>query len=107
MPTRFGSTPTQVRALFDQCGGHWMSDALLGKPVCILYLSHLNLIMLSYVVAIGWHLLLNRLARRWSRDYGTHLCTIFCSSWDDLRTTRLQEQKSKKYRRGARWITIW
>ena len=33
IPTRFGSAPTQVRALFDQCGGHWMSDALFGKPV--------------------------------------------------------------------------
>ena len=33
MPTRFGSAPTQVRALFDQCGAHWMSDALFGKPV--------------------------------------------------------------------------
>lgn len=33
IPTRFGSAPTQIRALFDQCGGHWMSDALIGKPV--------------------------------------------------------------------------
>ncbi|CAF1170747.1 unnamed protein product [Adineta steineri] len=37
IPTRFGSTPTQVRALFDQCGGHWMSDALFGKPVGVFF----------------------------------------------------------------------
>ncbi|CAF1420186.1 unnamed protein product [Adineta ricciae] len=37
VPTRFGSAPTQVRALFDQCGGHWMSDALFGKPVGIFF----------------------------------------------------------------------
>lgn len=33
MPTRFGSVPTQMKNLFDACGGHWQSDALIGKPV--------------------------------------------------------------------------
>lgn len=48
MPTRFGSAPTQVRALFDQCGAHWMSDALFGKPVsCLsLLLFHFDLSLL-------------------------------------------------------------
>jgi NAD(P)H dehydrogenase (quinone) len=39
MPTRFGSAPTQMRALFDQCGGLWMSNALFGKPVSFLFHS--------------------------------------------------------------------
>lgn len=33
IPTRFGSVPTQMKTLFDACGGHWLSDALIGKPV--------------------------------------------------------------------------
>jgi len=37
IPTRFGSAPAQVRALFDHCGSHWMSDALYGKPVGIFF----------------------------------------------------------------------
>ena len=35
MPTRFGSVPTQMKNLFDACGNHWHSDALIGKPVTI------------------------------------------------------------------------
>jgi NAD(P)H dehydrogenase (quinone) len=31
VPTRFGSTPTQVRALLDSTGGLWMRGALQGK----------------------------------------------------------------------------
>jgi NAD(P)H dehydrogenase (quinone) len=38
MPTRFGTAPTQIKALFDACGGHWLSDALIGKPVNLLTL---------------------------------------------------------------------
>ena len=33
MPTRFGSVPAQMKALFDACGALWLSDALIGKPV--------------------------------------------------------------------------
>jgi len=33
MPTRFGTLPTQMKTLFDACGTHWLSDALIGKPV--------------------------------------------------------------------------
>ena len=36
MPTRFGSIPTQVKNFFDACGGHWISDALIGKPVSVI-----------------------------------------------------------------------
>ena len=36
MPTRFGTAPTQIKALFDACGSHWLSDALIGKPVYFL-----------------------------------------------------------------------
>jgi NAD(P)H dehydrogenase (quinone) len=49
VPTRFGSVPAQVRTLFDQCGGHWKSDTLIGKPVSILSLSHYNLTLVSYI----------------------------------------------------------
>ncbi len=28
MPTRFGTTPAQVKTLFDSCGGLWMTGAL-------------------------------------------------------------------------------
>lgn len=37
IPTRFGVIPAQIKALFDACGGHWMSDALIGKPVRFLF----------------------------------------------------------------------
>lgn len=37
IPTRFGSAPTQIRALFDRCGGHWWSDTLVGKPAGIFF----------------------------------------------------------------------
>ena len=37
IPTRFGVVPAQIKALFDACGGHWMSDALIGKPVRYLF----------------------------------------------------------------------
>ena len=33
MPTRFGTAPAQIKTLFDACGSHWLSDALIGKPV--------------------------------------------------------------------------
>ncbi len=93
MPTRFGSAPTQMRALFDQCGGHWMSNALFGKPVSFLFHSlsrfHFNLTLLSYTFTIGRHLLLNRLDRWWPRNYGAHQYNLLRSSWDDFRTTRL------------------
>ena len=36
MPTRFGTAPTQIKTLFDACGNHWHSDALIGKPVIYL-----------------------------------------------------------------------
>jgi multimeric flavodoxin WrbA len=32
IPTRFGSAPAQVRALFDATGGLWGAGALVGKP---------------------------------------------------------------------------
>ena len=35
MPTSFGTAPAQMKALFDACGGHWLSDALIGKPVIV------------------------------------------------------------------------
>mmetsp|Transcript_3945 Transcript_3945/g.9948 ORF Transcript_3945/g.9948 Transcript_3945/m.9948 type:complete len:271 (-) Transcript_3945:137-949(-) len=31
-PTRFGMFPAQMKAFFDQTGGHWMKGALVGKP---------------------------------------------------------------------------
>ncbi|TYZ62579.1 hypothetical protein PybrP1_008611, partial [[Pythium] brassicae (nom. inval.)] len=31
-PTRFGMVPSQVKALFDGCGGLWAGKALIGKP---------------------------------------------------------------------------
>ncbi|RLN47303.1 hypothetical protein BBJ28_00002309 [Nothophytophthora sp. Chile5] len=36
-PTRFGSFPAQVKALFDSCGGLWASGALVGKPAGIFF----------------------------------------------------------------------
>jgi hypothetical protein len=33
IPTRFGTVPAQIKTFFDACGGHWLSDALIGKPV--------------------------------------------------------------------------
>jgi multimeric flavodoxin WrbA len=41
VPTRFGTTPSQIKALFDACGKHWLSGALY---VHIIY--HLNFILL-------------------------------------------------------------
>lgn len=38
MPTRFGTAPAQMKALFDACGKHWMADTLIGKPVNLLTL---------------------------------------------------------------------
>lgn len=40
IPTRFGTVPAQIKALFDACGGHWLSDALIGKPVSICALKY-------------------------------------------------------------------
>ncbi len=42
MPTRFGTMPAQIKALFDACGKHWLSDALYGKPVSssVLHITH-------------------------------------------------------------------
>ncbi|RLN38118.1 hypothetical protein BBJ28_00009965 [Nothophytophthora sp. Chile5] len=37
IPTRFGSMPAQVKALFDSCGGLWASGALVGKPAGIFF----------------------------------------------------------------------
>ncbi|CAF0728432.1 unnamed protein product [Brachionus calyciflorus] len=31
LPTRFGTTPAQLKALFDSCGSLWLSGALYGK----------------------------------------------------------------------------
>lgn len=36
-PTRFGSMPAQVKALFDACGGLWTTGALVGKPAGIFF----------------------------------------------------------------------
>ncbi|RLN32738.1 hypothetical protein BBJ28_00001970 [Nothophytophthora sp. Chile5] len=36
-PTRFGSFPAQVKALFDSCGGLWAAGALVGKPAGIFF----------------------------------------------------------------------
>ncbi|RLN47302.1 hypothetical protein BBJ28_00002308 [Nothophytophthora sp. Chile5] len=36
-PTRFGSLPAQVKALFDSCGGLWAAGALVGKPAGIFF----------------------------------------------------------------------
>ncbi|RLN32724.1 hypothetical protein BBJ28_00001967 [Nothophytophthora sp. Chile5] len=36
-PTRFGSLPSQVKALFDSCGGLWAAGALVGKPAGIFF----------------------------------------------------------------------
>ncbi|KUF96829.1 Coatomer subunit epsilon-1 [Phytophthora nicotianae] len=36
-PTRFGSMPAQVKALFDACGGLWAGGALVGKPAGIFF----------------------------------------------------------------------
>ncbi|TYZ62355.1 hypothetical protein PybrP1_001854 [[Pythium] brassicae (nom. inval.)] len=37
MPTRFGSMPAQMKALFDSTGGLWQSGALVGKPAGIFF----------------------------------------------------------------------
>jgi NAD(P)H dehydrogenase (quinone) len=37
IPTRFGSMPAQVKALFDATGGLWGSGALIGKPAGIFF----------------------------------------------------------------------
>lgn len=37
VPTRFGSIPTQVRALLDQTGSHWLKGTLQGKFAGIFY----------------------------------------------------------------------
>ncbi|CAF2962103.1 unnamed protein product [Rotaria sp. Silwood2] len=37
IPTRFGTVPAQMKALFDACGSHWLSDALLGKPAGVFF----------------------------------------------------------------------
>jgi len=37
MPTRFGTAPAQMKALFDSCGGLWMADALYGKPAGVFF----------------------------------------------------------------------
>jgi NAD(P)H dehydrogenase (quinone) len=31
VPTRFGTTPSQIKSLFDSCGKLWLSGALYGK----------------------------------------------------------------------------
>jgi NAD(P)H dehydrogenase (quinone) len=36
-PTRFGSFPAQVKALFDSTGGLWSTGALVGKPAGIFF----------------------------------------------------------------------
>ncbi|CAF3321310.1 unnamed protein product [Rotaria sp. Silwood2] len=37
IPTRFGTIPAQIKAFFDACGGHWLSDALIGKPAGVFF----------------------------------------------------------------------
>jgi len=37
MPTRFGTAPAQMKALFDACGGLWMGDKLYGKPAGVFF----------------------------------------------------------------------
>jgi NAD(P)H dehydrogenase (quinone) len=41
-PTRFGTMPAQVKALFDSCGGLWASGALVNKPVGIFFSTGLQ-----------------------------------------------------------------
>ncbi|KAJ1834272.1 hypothetical protein IWW55_006392 [Coemansia sp. RSA 2706] len=36
-PTRYGTTPAQVKAFFDSTGGLWAKQALAGKPVGFFY----------------------------------------------------------------------
>lgn len=36
-PTRFGSTPSQIKAFFDGCGGLWATGALIGKTAGIFF----------------------------------------------------------------------
>lgn len=36
-PTRFGAMPAQMKAFFDQTGGHWMKGALVGKPASFFF----------------------------------------------------------------------
>lgn len=43
MPTRFGTAPAQMKAFFDACGAHWLSDALNGKPVSCFVLEDFDL----------------------------------------------------------------
>jgi NAD(P)H dehydrogenase (quinone) len=49
MPTRFGTAPTQIKTLFDACGAHWLSDALIGKPVNFLRLLLIILYLLCKI----------------------------------------------------------
>ncbi|KAF1331196.1 Nad quinone oxidoreductase, partial [Globisporangium splendens] len=37
IPTRFGSMPAQVKALFDSTGSLWQTGALIGKPAGIFF----------------------------------------------------------------------
>lgn len=37
IPTRFGSMPAQVKALFDSTGGLWSTGGLIGKPAGIFF----------------------------------------------------------------------
>lgn len=37
LPTRFGMLPSQVKGLFDACGGLWASGGLIGKPCGIFF----------------------------------------------------------------------
>ncbi|GAB9471751.1 Nad quinone oxidoreductase [Globisporangium polare] len=37
LPTRFGMLPSQMKGLFDACGGLWVSGGLIGKPCGIFF----------------------------------------------------------------------
>lgn len=37
LPTRFGMLPSQVKGLFDACGGLWATGGLIGKPCGIFF----------------------------------------------------------------------
>jgi multimeric flavodoxin WrbA len=75
MPTRFGTAPTQMKNLFDACGAHWLSDALIGKPVRISALLSIGFFI--YFQNIGWCLLFNSDTWWWSRDNSSFMCTFF------------------------------
>lgn len=101
MPTRFGSMPAQMKSFFDACGAHWLSDALIGKPVGVCFKCSLNV-----QCRVGRRVLLHGYPWRWPRDHGSVMCPFLYSSGNDLRSSGLSKQSSDESRRDPRRIAL-